>query len=391
MPYIFSILFFTTIFFFHWLVYRFFISLFKIEKKQALIGLRAVFAFLSVSFFGASILAHFWDNFFTRGLYAVSGFWYGFFINLLLAMALAGLAAFCLRFQKPSKQSTYLACAAFASALVFSALGVLNVLYPGVKEIDVWIKDLPSAWQDKTIVQLSDVHLGKALGVNFLNRVANKTNRLNADLILITGDLFDGMDGNLGRFTAPLDNLRAKEGVYYIDGNHEIYAGLDEAYAVINSTGIKPLKDDVVDIGGLQLIGISYPDLNKPGNIYKIISENAVFDKSKPSILLFHSPTNIGVSDNFGVKQSYFYPDIDFQIAQDLGVDLQLSGHTHNGQLFPFNFLTHLIYKGYDNGLHKLGDFQIYIADGVGAWGPTMRTTGRAEIVKIRLREYNGS
>lgn len=386
MPIIYSFLFFGTIFFSHWLIYRFCIKLFKVTKKLSLNTLRAVFIFLPLSFVIAMFVSHRWDNIATRAFYFCSGIWYGVFINLLLATCIYYFIIIIARLFKINFKNFILANFLFVAAILVSIFGILNVLYPGVKEIEINIKDLPNEWEGKTIVQLSDVHLGKVLGVDYLNRVIAKTNALNPDVILLTGDLFDGMDGSLERFVSPLSTLKANEGVFYVNGNHEIYLGVDEAFSIIKKTNIKALQDEVVDINGLQFIGVSYPERNSGNDIEKIISENKIFDNNKPSILLFHSPTSIDQKNNFDHRELYFSPSVDFQTAINLGADLQLSGHTHNGQLFPFNYLTHFVYAGYDYGLHKIGDFQIYIASGVGVWGPTMRTSGWSEIVKIILR-----
>lgn len=385
MPIIYSFLFFGTIFFFHWLIYRFFARLFKVKKRLSLNTLRAVFIFLPLSFVLAMIMSHFWDNLATRIFYFCSGIWYGVFINLLIAACIFYSIIFILKLLKINFKNVFLAYVLFVTAILVSIFGILNVFYPGVKEVKININNLPDNWKGKTIVQLSDVHLGKVLGAEYLERLVKKTNSLNPDVILITGDLFDGMDGSLQRFVEPLNGFNAKDGIFYVNGNHEIYLGAEEAFSTIAKTNIKALRDDVVDINGLQIIGISYPDFNNGNDIEKIISENPVFNKNNPSILMFHAPTSISQKNDFNHRELYFSPNVEFQTAINLGADLQLSGHTHKGQLFPFNFLTHYIYSGFDYGLHRIGDFQIYISSGTGVWGPTMRTSGRSEIVKIIL------
>ena len=186
-------------------------------------------------------------------------------------------------------------------------------------------------------------------------------------MIVITGDLFDGMDGNLDGLVGPLENLRVSDGIFFITGNHETYLGIDKTFSILEKTQVAILDDAVKNIRGLQLVGISYPERGESKDIVKVMEALPGFEKNKPTILLYHSPVQIDT-----IKNS--------------GVDLQLSGHTHAGQLFPLGLITRLVYKGYDYGLRTLGDFSIYTSNGVGTWGPPMRTGNTPEIVNITLR-----
>ena len=144
----------------------------------------------------------------------------------------------------------------------------------------------------------------------------------------------------------------------------------------------------MVDIDGLQIIGISYPGIGSAKEIRGLAKLHQDTTNDKSRILLFHTPTNISPqsSDSFHSHfATYWVPDTTFSLAKQLGVDLQLSGHTHAGQIFPFGYLTKLIYKGYDYGLHYLDGFAIYTTSGVGTWGPPMRTGNKPEIVEIKL------
>ena len=235
-----------------------------------------------------------------------------------------------------------------------------------VKRIKVEIKNLPEAWRGKTIVQISDVHLGNIYKSDFLAEVVKKTNALHPEAVMITGDLFDGMDGNLDPLVAPLNDLKTEKGIYFVTGNHETYLGVKESLRVLAKTDVKVLSDEVVDLDGLKIIGISYPEsFVGDDEIVKLKLLQPKF-LGQPNILLYHAPVNI-------------------LAAKDLGVNLQLSGHTHLGQQFPFNFVTKIIYKGYDYGLHTLGDFSIYTTSGVGTWGIPMRLGTQSEIVAIEL------
>lgn len=183
-----------------------------------------------------------------------------------------------------------------------------------------------------------------------------------ADFVFITGDLFDGTGDDLYRFIEPLTRLKVP--IYYITGNHETYLGVEKAVAAIEKTKIKLLRDEIVDLGGIQLIGIDYPQRGWKKDIAPVLEK---IDRTKPSILLYHEPAQIETAKRFDVS-------------------LQLAGHTHNGQMWPMKIFTFLIYKGFDHGLHQMGDFSLYTTSGAGTWGPPMRIGSTPEIVIITVQ-----
>lgn len=379
MQYLFLFIILFLLFLVHYMGYRFFIFTFCIKRKIVKRILIASLGILSISFIASAILSHTWPNFFTEILYLVSGLWYGFIANLTIAidifLVLIGLSIlFKFSFNKLIASRVFLGL-----AILFTIHGVYCAFSPVLKNVTVSIKDLPDNWENKIIVQLSDMHLGKILGVRFANRVNAKIAIINPEIVVITGDLFDGMDGNLAPFIKPLNNIKAKEGVFFVTGNHEAYIGLDETLGVLGKTKIKVLDDEVALVNGLQIIGVSYPSLEKD------IKADINFSSSTASILLFHPPTDIK-ERQVDHGESYFSPNVNFNTAIDLGVDLQLSGHTHKGQIFPFNFMTKFLFDGYDYGLHSIGDFNLFTSSGTGFWGPAMRTGSRSEIVVITLK-----
>lgn len=197
------------------------------------------------------------------------------------------------------------------------------------------------------------------------------TNQLKPDAIMITGDLFDGMDGDLSEFPPILNKLEVPKGIYFISGNHESYLGMKLAYEVISKTKITNLDDQFRQIDGLQIIGKAYAaeqEYSSP-DFKKFMASFKNYQSNMPTLLLYHVP----------------YPSAVYQ-ARDAGVNLMLSGHTHKGQMFPFNFITNMVYKGFDRGLHTDGDFNLYTSVGVGTWGPPMRSGNHPEIVNITLK-----
>ena len=350
----------------HFGVYVWIAKFFSLKSAQARHMLAFALLFAGSSFFLASALTHFFNSPLTRFYYYISGLWMGVLVNLLLFFAVGLLVSFFAKFVGISLQHTMLATVCVAAAVLLSAYGAYTAKHFRVKQVQVTIPNLPAYWQGKRIVQLSDVHLGFVYREDFIATIKQQLEKLRPDMVVITGDLLDGSDGDLAWVTEGIRGIQAPEGVYFVTGNHETYVGIDKAKGVLNGTSIKELSDARVEKQGLQIVGISYP-LRMENKDIKNTIERTGFDKRMPSILLYHSPVQI--------------PEI-----KSTGVSLQLSGHTHLGQLFPFNFITRLLYKGYDYGLKTEDGFSLYTTNGLGTWGPAMRTGNTPEMVEITLQ-----
>lgn len=348
----------------HYFLYRTLMRFFHFSKPIFKRIFFVLILLLSLGFIAASIIVHFNEGFWTKFLYLISAIWLGLFVNLFLACCLIWLIVGVARLFKVRVVFSIVSFIIFVLAISYSVYGSWNAFHPIIKNISVEIKNLPEQWNGKTIIQLSDVHLGHIHGLDFLDDIVSKTNALNPDLILITGDLFDGMDGDLSYFVNSLKKFQPKDGVFFVIGNHETYLGLEGSLSVLEKAGIKVLRNAMVNINGLQIVGLDDVALNRDPDLIKKIPN---FDKNKPSILMYHTPVNI-------------------EIIKESGINLQLSGHTHLGQLFPLSIFTHLAYKGYDYGLFIDGDFSIYTTSGVGTWGPPMRTGNHPEIVNIIIK-----
>jgi predicted MPP superfamily phosphohydrolase len=321
----------------------------------------------SMSFFASSAMAHWINNAFSRALYYASGIWMGTFLNIILAMIATGIVLWIMRGVSFSYDQSLIAGMFLILACIVSVYGVWNALHPRIKNISVTIPNLPEQWRGQKLVQISDVHLGHIYRAPFLQKVVDAINQENPKLVVITGDLFDGMDGGLPELVKPLDNLRARNGVLFIDGNHETYLGTQKTFDVLEQTKVHILKDEVMDIDGLAFVGIMYPERGERKNVVDAILALQSEFKDKPSVLLYHAPAMID------------------EVAK-MGINLQLSGHTHQGQQFPFQFITHLVHKGHDYGLYTIGDYNLYTSSGLGTWGPTMRIGTQSEIVVIILQ-----
>ena len=238
-----------------------------------------------------------------------------------------------------------------------------------VKKVRVTLRKLPAALEGYRIVQISDVHVGPTLGRDFVEEMVRKVNALEPDLIAITGDLVDGTVGQLKEQTEPLRDLRARDGAFFVTGNHEYYTGdVDEWLAWLSAAGIRPLRNERVLIReGFELAGTDDRTARGLGHGEDIPKALQGRDPDKPLVLMAHQPKSF------------------FQAAQ-LGVDLQLSGHTHGGQIYPFTYLVAL-FQPYVAGLYQKGNSQIYVSRGTGTWGPPMRLGAPAEITEIKLSQ----
>lgn len=239
-----------------------------------------------------------------------------------------------------------------------------------VKEVPVKLERLPKELSGLTIAQLTDVHIGPLIGKRFVSQVVDKTNSLRPDVIVITGDLVDGSVQELAAHAAPLAQLQARYGVYFVTGNHEYYSGVGPWIAELERMGIRVLRNERVSIGdaaSIDLAGIDDAFSAKfPGHGPDLDKAVAGRDPERELVLLAHQPSAVFDADR-------------------LGVGLQLSGHTHGGQIWPFGMLVPLA-QPYVSGLHRHGDHtQIYVSQGTGFWGPPMRLGAPAEITKVVL------
>ena len=246
-----------------------------------------------------------------------------------------------------------------------------NARHLELEVVDIKIKNLKKPYK---IVQISDVHIGGLIDKNFIKDLVNKINILNADVVVITGDL---VDTKLEFAKAALDelkNIKSNFGTYFIVGNHEYFHGVKPIIDYVNSLGIKTLENENVYIGeedfGFNLAGVydrfgfrygSYiPDINKA-------LENC---KTSPIVLLAHQPK--------------YLKDLE-DLENTKNIDLVLCGHTHGGQIFPFNFLVKLE-QPYVKGLHRHNEItQVYVNKGTGFWGPPMRLGASSEISILNI------
>jgi predicted MPP superfamily phosphohydrolase len=248
-------------------------------------------------------------------------------------------------------------------------LGFINARFPRVKTIELTIPKR-SAVPSMTIVSISDIHLGTIIGRSFFDRIVEKINAADADLVLLPGDIVDEDIAPVVRqdLGDSIRRIRSRHGVYGITGNHEYIGGVDAACKYISDHGVVMLRDSVATVeDAVVLVGREDLMADRFAGRKRLPLSNLMtnVDRSLPIILLDHQPHDL----NEGAAN---------------GVDLQISGHTHHGQLWPFNYIAEAVYE-VSWGYKKKGNTHVYVSSGLGTWGPPVRTGNCPEIMVFKL------
>jgi predicted MPP superfamily phosphohydrolase len=316
---------------------------------------------VSFGFIATFIILNFYNNFILRLLYLILAVLIGWLFYLTMFGIVFRLLTF-FRISAPTKKK--MAIIGVIGATLLFVIGIVYAFFPRVKTIEVKIENLPTEWQGKKIVQISDLHLGSIHGVNFLKKVTKIIDGLQPDYLIITGDLFDGHPGQVAKIGPELTRLSAANEVIFISGNHDKYLGLDKFRAYLDKANIISLIDEAVTVNNLEIIGYDFLDKEwRAGRQIKGLTNY----NGQARLLLNHVPIQI-------------------EEAKALHISLQLSGHSHRGQMWPVSFLTKMIYGKYQYGLYSEGLYNIYTTSGLGSWGPPLRTFNRPEIVQIILK-----
>ncbi|MFE9597816.1 metallophosphoesterase [Streptomyces hokutonensis] len=255
------------------------------------------------------------------------------------------------------------AAAAAVGTVGYGTYGVLRG--PSVKRVTVPLAKLPRSAHGFRIAVVSDIHLGPVLGRGFAQKVVDTINSTQPDLIAVVGDLVDGSVKNLGPAAAPLAGLKARHGSFFVTGNHEYFSGAEQWLEEVRRLGIHTLENARTELPGFDLAGVNDIQGESEGqgpDFGKALGDR---DATRACVLLAHQPVQI----HEAVKH---------------GVDLQLSGHTHGGQLWPGNFIAAAANPTVA-GLERYGDTELYVSRGAGAWGPPTRVGAPSDITIVEL------
>jgi uncharacterized protein len=349
------------------------------QQRLLTVGFVVLFALVPLSFFvrrTSSVLA--------TPVVWVASIWIGVLLLLLVTLVagdvIRGLATVGSRLMgtPPADPERRVALSRLFALVVVGLTGGLTLwavrsglARVAVREVDVRLRRLPKELDGTTIVQLTDVHVGTTIRRDFIEEIVERTNALNPDVIAITGDLVDGSVEDLREHVAPLGQLKARFGVYFVTGNHEYYSGADEWIAELTRLGIRVLRNERVVVGGpaasFDLCGIDDAQAAQFGGDHGADLARACQgrDPTRELVLLAHQPRAV------------------FE-AEKHGVGLQLSGHTHGGQIWPWKYMVRL-QQPVVSGLATFGETQVYVSNGTGYWGPPMRLAAPAEITRVRL------
>jgi uncharacterized protein len=332
------------------------------------------FWFIALSFIGGRLLESYLPTVLSDLLVWAGSFWLGAMVYFLIAVVLLDLLRMTnhfLPFYPAFIKQNYIQAKYILAACICGCIGIVMLaghicsVLPKVNTLNISIAKKSPGLQSLNIVMVSDIHLGKVIGRSRFDQIVRKINQLKPDLVLLPGDIVDEdlapvIKQNLGE---ALKSIQSRFGAFAVTGNHEYFGGVNEASAYITAHGISMLRDEAVKIDNTFFIVGREDRFNRNRKTLPELMTSV--DKSCPIILMDHQP--------FHLKE-----------ASDAGVDLQVSGHTHNGQLWPLNYIVHAIYET-AWGYNKIGETHYYISNGVGTWGPPIRTSGRPEIVQIHL------
>jgi predicted MPP superfamily phosphohydrolase len=345
----------------HWFIYCTWIVFWQTLTPRAVLLLGTALLLLAFTFVPAALLGFFYANQLVTLLYRVASIWLGFLNYFFLAACLSWLASFALAALGLHMDMPLIAAAFYSMAVAAGIYGLVNARILRIRRVSIQLPGLPDAWRGRTALVLSDLHLGHMNGRRFSRRIVALAMRLNPEIIFLPGDLFDGIRANSAALIEPFSRLAPPLGSYFSSGNHDEFGNAAHYAELLSRIGIRALSNEMVTIDGLQIAGVSYGDSGSPIRLRAIL-ESLHLNTGRASILLNHVPSRL-------------------PIVEQAGISLQISGHTHSGQLFPFTFFTRRAFGNFTYGLQRFGGLQVYTSSGAGSWGPPMRLGTRPEVV----------
>jgi predicted MPP superfamily phosphohydrolase len=369
----------TILFLGHWFLYVTWASFFGGIASSG--TMKVALAALSVSFVLASLRGWYSHHPLLRMFYTAAAVWLGLASYFLWASVLCWIVYGVVRVLGLGWAPRYIAAVLFGAAVMIAIYGIVNAAWLRVTRINVALPNLPQPWRGRVAALVSDTHLGHVRNGRFIRRVVRKLADLQPDIVFLAGDLYDGMAADFEKLAEPWHELTSPStaepelradsratvkpplGVYYIAGNHEEFYSHAEYHGPLVAAGVRELNNQKVEVDGLQVVGVHYADAAHPER-YRQILRNAALDRNRASVLLLHAPVHM-------------------EVAEAEGIGLQLSGHTHGGQFYPYTWIAGRVWGRFIHGLQRTGNLQVYVNYGAGTWGPPLRVGTFAEIVLI--------
>lgn len=321
---------------------------------------------LTLLFVAATILGRRHSSWGLRLIYRISAIWLGVLNFSFFAAGAAWIVLAADWWLALPMEPKIIADVFFGLAMLASLYGLVNANRLRVTQISVTLANLPAAWKGRTVALVTDLHLGSVRRAGFTRRVVAKLQSLEPAAVFISGDMFDGPEAGPDALVQPWEKLSVPAGIYYVTGNHEEFGDRRNLIAAVQRTGIRVLNNEKVDVEGLQIVGVHDGEAGNPRE-FRARLQQANLDGSRASLLLTHQPSNLAV-------------------AEEAGIALQLSGHTHGGQIWPWTWLAARVHGRFNYGLNRFGKLQVYTSSGAGTWGIPMRVGTKSEIILIQLQ-----
>lgn len=348
----------------HWILYQTLVFTF-LPGPQAAHRLWLALFILSLAFLVTQLSVNKWNFRVLDILYTGSAIWIGTMQFLMMACIVFWLAAEVIVPLGVLPPWQVLGATLFTLAVLLSAYSVSKSFRPQYVRYRVAIPNLPAEWRGRKAVLVSDMHIGNIRGNGTTKKIARMINAEKPDIVFMPGDFFDGPPADYAWMAAPLADIQAPHGVYFTEGNHEEFGDPAPFLEAIRATGVKVLNGEMAVIDGMQILGVPYAGSNEPEEVRDSLAA-IPFDPAKPSILLKHAPSSP-------------------RAAAAAGISLMLCGHTHNAQMWPYNFFIRQLFGKAGYGYSQSHNMQLITTSGYGTWGPPQRFGTKAEVVVIKF------
>jgi uncharacterized protein len=323
-------------------------------------------------FIVVNIIESFFFNDLIKIFYTISGLYLGLIFISFFFMLFLNLIFYIIKFIsnkfKSRKIKTYFKKLIINKGIIIISIISIIFVYSFINSFIIktnYIEIKSDKIDEKLkIVLITDLHLGPVYDIYYLDKILNKVDKINPDILLISGDFLDGSGHYNYNIKDSFENRTYP--IYLSIGNHEIYSGIDYISEIFDDVNIILLRDELIKYNNIQIIGI---DDSENKNQVKKVLEKIDIDQSNYSILLYHKPQG-------------------FDDAINNNIGLMLSGHTHNGQIFPFHLLVKIAFP-YIYGLYEKDNSFLYVSSGIGTWGPKLRFLSNNEIVVINIIPIN--